>query len=126
MDELLILDNIDNVKNNNIINLYKLNLIKTQINYYKNKLIKEIFDTYFNKQEITLSEFKNVIIRKKRKNMQPKYEYEKDKCNYILWNKGNIRQCLYNKSNDTDYCKKHQDCDNLLENAFDFTSDEEE
>lgn len=107
--------------------IYKLNLIKNQINYYKEKLILDIYNKYIAscenlKKKPTLSEFKTKIMRQKRKNkpstINVKYIYDETKCDFIVWNKGHLRQCQFGKLDPISFCKKHQDSDNVLEDYY--------
>lgn len=121
---------LDIKKYKNVEVLFRLNLIKNQVNYYRDKLIIEIYIKHFasikdekiKKTLPTLEQFKLKISKKKRKNKtssaNEKYKYDDEKCNFILWNKGHLRQCQFNKINTTSYCKKHQTTDNLLEDYF--------
>lgn len=103
-----------------IIQRHKLNLIKNQINYYKEKLINEIFDTYFLDTNIDISEFKYKILKKRRHQKIKKIEEEtisKNQCCYVLWNKGNLRQCKNNKIEDSSYCFQHQNSENMFKDC---------
>lgn len=105
----------------------KLNLLKNQINYYKEKLISDIYYKYIAsceklKKKPTLVEFKNNIMKQKRKDTQNttnvKYSYDESKCDFIVWNKGHLRQCQFVKLDSISFCKKHQNSDNLLEDYY--------
>ena len=83
----------------NLLHLGNLNDITTQINRKKKQFAMYIYDNYLKgKTENTESEFLNKIFKKRRpvKLEEDKIceEDSETQCDFIVWNKGNLRQCF--------------------------------
>lgn len=100
-----------------------INQIKNNVNYYNHKLIKLIYNLYFEENsKIPFEVFKDSIFKNKKKGVNKKINdneikdiiKEKDnnefnRCEFLIYNKGNVRYCKQKKSGESNFCRFHQE-----------------
>jgi len=103
----------------NLLHLSNLNDITTQINRKKTQFAKYVYDNYIkDKSSDSYSDFVNKIFKKRRPMTLEEDKISEEEsvkqCEYIIWNKGKLRQCLNLKADGDTVCIKHHGIENSL------------
>jgi len=130
----------NNQVNNAIHHLTHLKDICNQVDKYKIKILEYIYNVHISKSNKTetFKTFKDKIttkIRNDRNYSNPNNQLTEDEinilkcqCKFVLWNKGNLRQCNHSRIENEAYCKRHLEKDNVFESAYNYlyNSDEDD